>query len=482
MRKDGNLIETVQWRQERKDVPEQALIQRLASWSANLSVTQFDAEVTRAATRAIVDTVGVMMAGATKSLSQRVMHMVEQDCQPGHATMFTGGASRKPTGAAFANGVAAHVLDFDDTCYDGILHASCVILPAVLACAEEADATTADILAAFVAGSEVTYALGRALTDVFWNGWWTTATLGSIGAAAGAARALDLGEAGSAHAMAIATSLTFGTRTLLGTDTNPIGAGTAAQAGVRAALLARAGASGPLSAIEHPIGLAAVFNRGVLDRTKLSEIGQYYALRDSGIAFKAYPACSGTQAACQAVQELLERHCFKARDVKTVTCRVAPLVAENLRYPNPANLTEAQFSLPFAVGCLLTYGEFSVRQLKDEALNAPRLRAEMAKVTMLRADDIVGADDVDRFPEAAAITVEFHDGRRIDHKVLAARGMPIDPLSDVELRDKFMNCAVELVPSALAESIYDRLGQLGRGGYARELFADLRARLAEQQA
>jgi hypothetical protein len=45
-----------------------------------------------------------------------------------------------------------------------------------------------------------------------------------------------------------------------------------------------------------------------------------------------------------------------------------------------------------------------------------------------------------------------------------------------------MNCAIELVPGALAESIYDRLGQLGRGGYARELFADLRARLAEQQA
>jgi|GEM_PF-94967 len=480
MRKGVNPIEFVQRRQEHKDVSEQALIQRLASWSANLSVTQLDADVTHAATRAIVDTVGVMMAGANKPLSQRVARMIEEDCQPGHATMFTGGTSRKPTGAAFANGVAAHVLDFDDTCYDGILHASCVILPAVLACAEEADATTADILAAFVAGSEVTYALGRALTDVFWGGWWTTATLGSIGAAAGAARALDLGEARSAHAMAIATSLTFGTRTLLGTDTNPIGAGTAAQAGVRAALLARAGARGPLSAIEHPIGLAAVFNRGVLDRQKLSEIGQYYGLRDSGIAFKAYPACSGTQAACQAVQELLKQHRFNARDVKTVTCRVSPLVAENLRYPNPSNLTEAQFSLPFAIGCLLTYGEFSVRQLKDDVLNASKLRAEMAKVIMMRAEDIVEADDAGRYPEAAAISVEFHDGRRIDHKVLAARGMPSDPLSDVELRDKFMSCAVELVPSAMAESIYDSLGQLGRGGYARELFADLRARLAEQ--
>ncbi len=480
MRKGDSLIEAVQRRQERNDVSEQSLIQRLASWSANLSATQLDAEITRAATRAIIDTVGVMLAGAGKPLSQRVALMSEEDCQPGHATIFAGRRSLKPAGAAFANGVAAHVLDFDDTCYDGILHASCVILPAVLACAEEADATTADIFAAFVAGSEVTYALGRALTDVFWGGWWTTATLGSIGAAAGAARALDLGEAGSAHAMAIATSLTFGTRTLLGTDANPIGAGTAAQAGVRAALLARAGASGPLFAIEHPAGLAAAFNRGVLDREKLSEIGRYYALRDSGIAFKAYPACSGTQAACQAVQELLQRHRFTARDVKTVTCRVAPLVAENLRYPNPTNLTEAQFSLPFAIGCLLAYGECGVRQLKDDVLNAPELRAEMAKVSMLRADDIMEADDAGRYPEAAAISVELHDGRRIDHRVLAARGMPSDPLSDVQLRDKFMGCAAELIPSTMAVSIYDSLGQLSRGGYARELFADLRARLAEK--
>lgn len=454
------------------------LIEHLARWSANLSATQLDAEVDHAASRAIIDTIGVLMAGAGQPLSRASARMIEDECQPGHATMFTGGISRKPIGAAFANGVSAHVLDFDDTCYDGILHASCVVLPAVLACAEEADATTADILAAFVAGSEVTYALGRALTGVFWQGWWTTATLGSIGAAAGAARALDLGESASANAMAIAACLTFGSRALLGTDANPIGAGTAAQAGVRAALLAQVGAKGPPMAIEHPIGLARVFNRGVLDHDKLMEIGQYYALRDSGLAFKVYPACSGTQAACQAVSEILSQHHFKAEEIKRVTCRVTPLVAENLRYPEPINLTQAQFSLPFAIGCLLAHGEFSVRQLKDEVLKSARLGSEMAKVVMIQSDDIVQGNQLDRYPEAAEVTIELANGQLFSRTVLAARGMPSDPLSDTQLHSKFIGCAVELVPNSVADSIHEKLGRLGRGGYARELFSGLRECLA----
>lgn len=454
-------------------------IERLAGWSAELDSAQLPEDVCRAATRAIVDTTGVLLAGAGRPLSRNVSRMVADECLQGDATMFAGGASRKSAGAALANGVAAHLLDFDDTSYDGIQHASCVVLPAVLACAEEADASTSDLLAAFVVGSEVSYALGRALTDIFWQGWWTTATLGSIGAAAGASRAFGLDRATTGHALAIASSLTFGMRTILGTDANPVGAGMAAQAGVRAALLARNGAEGNLSTIEHPIGLAAVFNKGKLDAEKLGKLGSRYSLVESGLAFKPYPACSGTQAASQAVGELMKKAGIRSSDVKSVTCRVAPLVAENLRYPNPVNLTQAQFSLPFAVGCLLEYGEFSVRQLRDNVLHSKELRDAMSKVVMQRVEGIGGAEGAKKYPEAAEIIMELTDGEVLKHHVLAAHGMPSDPMADAELRDKFMGCAQEAVSADCATDLYEQLNDLRSSAAVRQLFSRTRAELME---
>lgn len=453
-------------------------IERLADWSASLDPAGLPEDVCRAASRAIIDTTGVLLAGAGRPLSRNVGRMVAEECLQGEATMFAGGASRKAAGAALANGVAAHLLDFDDTSYDGILHASCVVLPAVLACAEESDATTSDLFAAFVVGSEVTYVLGRALTDIFWQGWWTTATLGSIGAAAGASRAFGLDRVTTGHALAIASSLTFGMRTILGTDANPIGAGMAAQAGVRAALLARAGAEGNLATIEHPIGLATVFNKGHLDATKFDDLGSRFSLVESGLAFKPYPACSGTQAASQAVGELMKKAGIRSSDVKSVTCRVAPLVAENLRYPNPVNLTQAQFSLPFAVGCLVEYGEFSVRQLKDNVLHSNELRTAMSKVVMERVEGIGGAENAGKYPEAAEIVMQLTSGEVLEHRVFAAHGMPSDPMTDSELRDKFMGCASEAVSAGCATSLHDRLCDLRVNTAVRQLFAQTRGELA----
>jgi 2-methylcitrate dehydratase PrpD len=457
-------------------------IERLAQWAAKLDAAAIPGEVTHAATRAIVDTTGVLLAGARRPLSVSISRMMADECREGHATMIPGGPCRQPAGAALANGVAAHLLDFDDTSYDGILHASCVVLPAVLACCEEGDGSTSDLLAAFVAGSEVTYVLGRALTDIFWKGWWTTATLGSIGAAAGASRALGLDAATTGHAIAIASSLTFGMRTILGTDANPIGAGMAAQAGVRAALLARSGSKGNLATIEHPIGLATVFNRGELDAPKFDALGIRYSLTESSLAFKPYPACSGAQAASQAVGEMMKKAGIGNADIKSVTCRVAPLVAENLRYPDPANLTQAQFSLPFAVACFLAHGEFSVRQLKLSILHSNELRGAMAKVVMERAEGLGGPDGADKYPEAAEITMELKNGKRLTHRVLAAHGMPVDPMTDAELREKFLGCARETISDSCANALYAKLNDLAAGARARSLFAGTRSELAEMKA
>lgn len=423
--------------QARQSAP---LLGTIASWSAGLRYADIPAPVRESALRCIIDTMAVGIAGATRPLSRAVQRMVGQEVASGPATVFGTTEFKQPAGAALANAVAAHVLDFDDTCYDGIVHASCVILPAALACAEESDLPGEDFVAAFVAGSEVTYLLGRALTEIFWKGWWTTSLLGSIGATAAACRALRLDAGQTAHALAIAATFTFGLRSGLGTDAKPVGAGLAAEAAVRAALLARNGADGPLDALESSRGVAAIFNGGELDRERLRELGSYYALTQSGVSFKQFPACSGTQAATQAVQELMHNHSLAAGDIVSVTCRVTPLVATNLTYPNARTLTEAQFSLPFAVGCMLRFGKFGVAELSYQTLEDSSLRGEMSKVEMIRDENLVPAKDLERFPEAAEVSLHTRDGKVLKKFIAAAKGMPVDPLSDNMLARKFADC------------------------------------------
>jgi 2-methylcitrate dehydratase PrpD len=445
------------------------VLARLAQWSAALRADALGDDVARGAARSILDTVGVGLAGAGRPLTRAVSAAIAGEVAAGPCVILGSALRLRPTGAALINGTSCHVLDFDDTCYDGIVHASCVILPAVLACAEEADASGADLLAGFVAGSEVTYVLGRALPGIFWQGWWTTSLLGAIGAAAGSARALGLDADRTTHAMALASCFTFGLRTLLGTDATPLGAGYAAEAGVRAALLARAGAQGPQTTFESDLGLARMYNGGTVDAAALDSLGKHYALLGENLSFKAYPACSGTQAAAQAVGELLDEHAIASADIRSVRARVMPLVAENLRYPSPSSLTQAQFSLPFAIGCQLRFGRFGVRQLADGVLEDAALQAEMAKVEMIRADDLVAEADRSRFPEAAEVAIELNDGTVLQRFVGAARGMPDVPMSDAMLDEKFIDCAEDELGHAGARIVLARLRDLGALGGVRNL-------------
>lgn len=443
----------------------------LGKWSATLRSESLEADVVRGASRCIVDSVGVGLAGANRTLARTVRQTVEAEVASGPCAIFGAAARLRPTGAALINGTACHLLDFDDTCYDGIVHASCVILPAVLACAEEADASGADLLAGFVVGSEITYLLGRALPGIFWQGWWTTSVLGAIGAAAGCARAFNCGSERTAHAMALAACFTFGLRSVLGTDATPLGAGYAAEAGVRAALLARAGVKGPLSTFESDLGVARMFNAATFDRTALDSLGRQFALGGENLSFKLFPACSGVQAAAQAVAELLSESGVVASDVRRVCVQVTPLVAENLRYPIPDDMTQAQFSMPFAIGCQLRFGRFGVQQLGDGVLTDAALRLEMAKVEMVGTVDLVAPSDRARFPEAAEVKLELHDGTVLRRFVGAARGMPDAPLSDAMLDAKFMQCAEVEMSTKHAQAVLMTLRDLPALGRARDLLA-----------
>jgi 2-methylcitrate dehydratase PrpD len=364
--------------------------------------------------------------------------------------------SSSPLAAALVNGAAAHVLDFDDTCYSGIVHGSAVVFPAVLAAGQSKGIAGADLLAAFIAGCEVEYALGRVIGDGAFH-WWTTGVLGTIGAAAGAARALQLSAPATAEAIRIAACAAMGLRAVFGSPAKPYLCGRAAQSGLDAALAARAGIVGSRDAFEAQHGFFARFGGGAIEASAFVGLGQHFALVDPGIAFKLFPVCSAAQSAVEATAFLLMENDLPGAVVERVLCAVTPFVASCLTYRSPRTVAEAQFSFNFAVGCILAYGRLDLDCLTADVLADARLGLAMAKIDMV-VDERVGnrTDEL----EAVAVTLFLSDGRMLQRHLAAATGMPTNPASDERLRAKFHDCAVRALPVEESEELLRRISEL----------------------
>jgi 2-methylcitrate dehydratase PrpD len=444
---------------------------RLGQWAAQLSLPAIPAAARRAALRSIVDVVGVALAGSKTELAARVRDHVSRAHAAGSCHVIGSAISTSSLGAALANGAAAHALDYDDTCYAGIVHGSAVVFPAVLAAAESEDIGGEDLIAAFVAGCEVEYALGR----VFGTGvyrWWTTAMLGAVGAAAGAARALKLDAQATAHAIRIAACQASGLRIVFGTPSKPYLCGRAALTGVDAALSARAGIAGPGDVFEAPDGFFALLGDVRLEGDEFAMLGRRFALIDPGIAFKLFPMCSAAQAAIEATAGLLAEHRVPGDAVERVRCEVTPFVASCLTYSRPRTVAEAQFSMPFGIACILAHGTLDLDCLDDSRLRDARLEQEMAKVEMTTCAALAQtAETRGEQLEAAIVSLTLRDGRILTRHVPVATGMPSNPASDDRLNAKFRSCAALALNSAEAEKLLQRLVALSELPSIRTLLA-----------
>ena len=417
--------------------PGDTLAGRAAAWSSGLGLANVPRPVVDTALDCILDLVGVSLAGAHDPLSAEVAAHAAASHAAGPATVLGRPERLGPAGAALANGTAGHVLDFDDTSYTGIMHGSTVVFPAALAAVEQAGGDGRRLLEAFIAGSEVTYAIALlAGTGHYFRGWWSTATFGVFGAAAAAARGLGLDAGRTRMALALAGVQAGGLKAAFGTDAKPWMAGRAAAAGVEAALLAARGVTGPADILEDSRGFLRLLDGEGGDAAALDRLGTVWRLADPGIFFKQFPVCSGAHAAAELALRLIERHALSAADIAGVTCEVTPTVAISLVHDRPKTPQEAQFSMPFAIGAILAFGSLGTAHLAPEVLADPALREAMAKVTMIRDDSLADAEA----PEGARVTIRTRDGQTVSDWLGQPTGMPGNPMSADALRGKFAAC------------------------------------------
>ena len=334
-----------------------------------------------------------------------------------------------------------NVWDFDDTSYTGIMHGSTVILPAILAIAEDVNVDSEALLTAFIVGSEITYTLADVCTHHhYFKGWWSSATFGIIGAVAGVCRLMDLTAEQTVSAIGMAAAATGVGKAITGTDAKPFMAGETAQRAIAFARAAAAGLTGPADAFENTRGYLHLLNDGKFVMAQAETLGQRWRLCEPGLLFKCNPVCSAAQAAIELLANLMRQAGATADDIHTIRAEIPELVDISLVYPHPKTSQEAQFSLEYALACAALHGSVRLEDLDPAQVSAPEKRRIMAKITTSVSADLSSAEMRESAPESARLTVVLKDGRELNGECLQAYGMPERPLSDLELFEKFRRC------------------------------------------
>jgi 2-methylcitrate dehydratase PrpD len=146
-------------------------------------------------------------------------------------------------------------------------------------------------------------------------------------------------------------------------------------------------------------------------------------------------------------------------------------VTANLVYDQPKTPQQAQFSLPFAIGCMLTHGDVSLAQLDPAVLEDPALAEAMSRVTTVTTGLWQrGGEKAQLYPEGAHVTVTTRDGRSFEHFNGFARGTTARPLTDAEIAGKFMGCASGAIGQPEAERLIGQLHALETLPSVRSLF------------
>ncbi len=421
-----------------------------------------------------IDTIATMLAGRDEPVVGIVRGFVAAQAGPAgpehRARVLLGGETARARDAALINGTAGHALDYDDVALAG--HPSTVLVPTVIAMAEQTGASGIDALRAYLAGYEVWAELiARDPDSHHLKGWHPTAVFGTVASAAAAALLLRYDRALTQRALAIAASMSAGLVANFGTMTKPFHAGQAAAHGIDAAALARAGLTASPDALGHHAGfLAAISPNNRVDRSSApAPLGERLRITESGLCIKKYPVCYATHRVIDAVLDLTQANDLAPQDIERVDATIGVAQASMLRNARPQTALEAKFSLQFAVASALTARAVGLAQLDDGFVQQPQVQSLFERLRIDTVDTVGPLGPTFALSDRVGITLR--DGRRLDSgEVKFARGDAHLPLAPAQLRDKFLDCA-RSVRHPQPERLFEQLSSLQTLGRVDELAA-----------
>jgi 2-methylcitrate dehydratase PrpD len=364
----------------------------LATWASALEPSEDDLQL---AERSLKDTLAVALAARKHPLVSISSRMGEA----GHWA------------------AVGHVLDFDDLHMESTTHISTVIVPTVLSTGGDARA--------YLAGAGVMARLGTALGwSHYASGWHATCTAGAPAAAVAAGIAMGLTVEELAHAIALSVPAAGGNQRAFGTMGKALQVGFAADAGVRAAELAQAGARSDLDVVDSWLVLVGARSAVKLEGPAIP----------GGLAIKLFPCCYAMQRPIGAMRML--RGVVDATDVLRITATTPAGTVHPLIHQRPTTGLEGKFSLEYSLATALLDDFPAFESFTDDAVRRPLAQDLVRRVTT----DLPVTDDDNLLAGTFELTIATRSGRMLSSAIDMPPGSPAIPPTAGELAAKIRSC------------------------------------------
>ncbi|KAI8631297.1 2-methylcitrate dehydratase PrpD [Xylariaceae sp. FL1651] len=470
----------------------------LASWVTNLTYSNLTPSVVEAAVKSTYNWAGCAIGG----YAQDAPHIAQATTQaffggpPTSSILGSNGSISEAYAdaqlAALLNGIASHIDDYDDTHLETIIHPAGPVASALLAVAEwQGPVTGRDFLTAFVAGVEAECKLGLSVTPEHYDvGWHITSTTGSIGAAVAVGKLLDLdvtqmqnavnhfallfgidGHHAPGHSerrtlydpgpnihdsqIGIAATQVVGMQEFFGSMTKSFHVGRAAQGGMLGALLAKNNYTSSLHGLEAQYGWLHVVSTRENATAYFDQLGKIWEIEKN--TFKPFPCGIVLHPTIDAAIQLHNEAIQEGKNissVKKINLQVNSEVLVLTGKTDPTTGLEGKFSVYHAAAVAFLYGKATPTQFTDDVVKNATIIEYRKKVN-------VTTDDAQFSTDQATVTIEFGDGSTLQKHIEHALGSLENPLTDAQLKTKFMDQVSKQLGEQRAERAYAAFTNIG---------------------
>ncbi len=434
----------------------------LGRFAADLRFEHLPQAVVTQASHIILDTVGCAIGAwhEDPTKGRVATDLAKSFGATGSATIWgSGGMTTDAALAAMANGILANAADFDDTHKRALLHTGSVVVPVVLALAQERNLTGKAAIAALVAGYEVAVRVGMAVMPTHYRFWHSTATNGTFGAAASAASAMDLDAEQARMALGFSGTQAAGLNTFFtsGDFTKSLHPGKAAFNGILSARLANVGATSPPTMLEHEKGYLAAYSLEPKADALVAGLGSTWEILQNG--FKYFPSILASHAPIQATLSLVQEHDIESADIVSIKNETYSTVKTHFSAKTVTTPMGARVSVPYCIAVAALDRKVGQGQFAEERVAGSDVQA-LLKNTDVIADPELTKLYPDKFP--ARVTITLRDGRALTALRNFPKGDPQEPLTRAEIESKFRANVEGRLSPAEAGRVIDIIGGLAK--------------------
>ncbi len=397
--------------------------------------------------KSILDGLGLALSGSVAESGTIIQRYLTTQNLSGTTSVLGTAMKVPPRFAAFANGIAIHADDFDDTqlavgadrVYGLLTHPSAPCLPAALALAEALDLSGRELELAYHVGVEVETKVSEAMSPRHYqHGFHSTATCGTLAAASSAAKLYGLDLETTLVALAIAASQSAGLRENFGTMTKPFHAGRSAESGVLACDLAKDGFTATNRVLESPRGFFQAHGGGYDLESIQGKLGRPWTFLEPGVSIKPHPSGSLTHPGMTKMLELILEHDIRPEDVERVEVGTNHNMPNALIHHQPKTELQAKFSMEFCIAILLLERRAGLNEFNDEVVVRPDVKDMITRVHFGVHPDAEAAG-YDKM--TTILDVYLKDGQRLQARADFGKGSPAQPMSYEDVAEKFQECA-----------------------------------------